>query len=165
MLAGVMLAAATCGGATTTTTAAPVETTLNNPIIYEVNIRNYTEEGTFDAFENIFRGPELGVDILWLMPIHPISETTAHRFARQLVRGRRLLRGEPEQWHRRGLPRARRGGPRDGLFDRPRLGRQPHRLGQPVDLCASGPVYAGRPGKHHDPVRHQLRTTSPTSTI
>ncbi|MDZ7774099.1 MAG: alpha-amylase family glycosyl hydrolase [Bacteroidales bacterium] len=43
--------------------------------IYEVNIRQYTEEGTFDAFrEHLPRLKELGVDILWLMPIHPIGE-------------------------------------------------------------------------------------------
>jgi len=43
--------------------------------MYEVNIRQYTEEGTFKAFEeHIPRLKEMGVDILWLMPIHPIGE-------------------------------------------------------------------------------------------
>ena len=43
--------------------------------MYEVNIRQYTEEGTFKAFEDhIPRLKEMGVDILWLMPIHPIGE-------------------------------------------------------------------------------------------
>jgi glycosidase len=46
-----------------------------NSVIYEVNIRQYTTEGTFKAFEShLPRLKELGVDILWLMPIHPISE-------------------------------------------------------------------------------------------
>ncbi len=46
-----------------------------NATIYEVNIRQYTEEGTFRAFEeHLPRLKELGVDILWLMPIHPIGE-------------------------------------------------------------------------------------------
>ncbi len=46
-----------------------------NATIYEVNIRQYTEEGTFAAFENhLPRLKEMGVDILWLMPIHPIGE-------------------------------------------------------------------------------------------
>lgn len=46
-----------------------------NATMYEVNIRQYTEEGTFDAFqEHLPRLKELGVDILWLMPIHPIGE-------------------------------------------------------------------------------------------
>jgi glycosidase len=42
--------------------------------IYEVNIRQYTPEGTFKAFEShLPRLKELGVEILWFMPIHPIS--------------------------------------------------------------------------------------------
>lgn len=46
-----------------------------NASIYEVNIRQYTEEGTFKAFEeHLPRLKELGIDILWLMPIHPIGE-------------------------------------------------------------------------------------------
>jgi glycosidase len=43
--------------------------------IYEVNIRQYTPEGTFAAFEKqLPRLKELGVRILWIMPINPISE-------------------------------------------------------------------------------------------
>jgi glycosidase len=46
-----------------------------NATIYEVNIRQFTEEGTFKAFsEHLPRLKTLGVDILWLMPIHPIGE-------------------------------------------------------------------------------------------
>jgi glycosidase len=46
-----------------------------NANIYEVNIRQYTKEGTFNAFqEHLPRLREMGVDILWLMPIHPIGE-------------------------------------------------------------------------------------------
>lgn len=46
-----------------------------NAVIYEVNTRQYTPEGTFKAFStHIPRLKDLGVDILWLMPIHPISE-------------------------------------------------------------------------------------------
>ncbi len=46
-----------------------------NAVIYEVNIRQYTPEGTFGAFAgHLPRLNELGVDILWLMPIHPIGE-------------------------------------------------------------------------------------------
>ncbi len=43
-------------------------------VLYEVNIRQYTPEGTFKAFEtHLPRLKELGVDILWIMPINPIS--------------------------------------------------------------------------------------------
>ena len=46
-----------------------------NAVIYEVNLRQYTEEGTVKAFEaHLPRLKELGVDILWMMPIHPISK-------------------------------------------------------------------------------------------
>lgn len=42
--------------------------------IYEVNLRQYTEEGTIEAFmEHLPRLQEMGVEILWFMPIHPIS--------------------------------------------------------------------------------------------
>ncbi len=44
-------------------------------IIYEVNIRQYTEEGTFEAFsKHLDRLKEMGINTLWFMPIHPISE-------------------------------------------------------------------------------------------
>ena len=44
-------------------------------VLYEVNIRQYTPEGTFKAFEShLPRLKELGVEILWIMPIGPISE-------------------------------------------------------------------------------------------
>ncbi len=46
-----------------------------NAVIYEVNIRQYTKEGTFTAFiDHIPRLQQLGVDILWIMPIHPIGK-------------------------------------------------------------------------------------------
>jgi len=46
-----------------------------NATIYEVNIRQYTEQGTFNAFaEHLPRLQKLGIDILWLMPIHPIGK-------------------------------------------------------------------------------------------
>ena len=46
-----------------------------NKAIYEVNLRQYTEEGNIKAFEkHLPRLKELGADILWLMPIHPIGE-------------------------------------------------------------------------------------------
>ncbi|MFP4556385.1 MAG: alpha-amylase family glycosyl hydrolase [Bacteroidales bacterium] len=48
---------------------------VHNATLYEVNIRQYTPEGTFAAFEeHLPRLEELGVKILWLMPIHPIGE-------------------------------------------------------------------------------------------
>ncbi len=46
-----------------------------NAVIYEVNLRQGTDEGTVKAFgEQLPRLQDLGVDILWFMPINPISE-------------------------------------------------------------------------------------------
>lgn len=46
-----------------------------NAVIYEVNVRQYTDEGTFGAFaEHLPRLKQLGVDVLWFMPIFPIGE-------------------------------------------------------------------------------------------
>lgn len=46
-----------------------------NAVIYEVNTRQYTPEGTFNAFSaHLPRLEELGVDILWFMPVQSIGE-------------------------------------------------------------------------------------------
>lgn len=47
---------------------------LRNSNLYEVNIRQYTVEGTFKAFaQHLPRLKDMGVEILWFMPIHPIG--------------------------------------------------------------------------------------------
>jgi glycosidase len=51
------------------------ENYLQNAVIYEVNTRQFTPEGSFKALEEqLPRLQDLGVDILWLMPIQPISK-------------------------------------------------------------------------------------------
>ena len=46
-----------------------------NATIYQINLRQHTAEGTLNACRNdLMRIKELGADILWLMPIHPIGE-------------------------------------------------------------------------------------------
>lgn len=46
----------------------------DNAIIYEANIRQYSPEGTFNAFtQDIPKLKKLGVKVLWLMPIHEIG--------------------------------------------------------------------------------------------
>lgn len=45
-----------------------------NATIYEVNMRHFTPEGTINAFKShLPRLKNMGVDILWFMPIHPVS--------------------------------------------------------------------------------------------
>lgn len=44
-------------------------------VVYEINVRQYTPEGTFAAAQaQLPRLKELGVDVIWLMPIYPIGE-------------------------------------------------------------------------------------------
>ncbi len=48
---------------------------METAVIYEANIRQYSPEGTFDAFtKDIPQLKELGVKVIWLMPMYPISE-------------------------------------------------------------------------------------------
>ena len=47
---------------------------INSSNSYEVNMRQYTREGTFAAFaKHLPRLKDMGVQVLWLMPITPIS--------------------------------------------------------------------------------------------
>lgn len=49
---------------------------LETAVIYEANIRQYSPSGHFDEFtKDIPQLKELGVKIIWLMPVFPISET------------------------------------------------------------------------------------------
>ena len=59
--------------------AAPVDT-LTHPawsrraVIYEVNVRQFTPEGTLRAIQpHLARLKSLGVDVIWLMPVQPIG--------------------------------------------------------------------------------------------
>ncbi len=46
-----------------------------NQSIYEVNLRQFSQNGTFKEFEaHLPRLQKLGVGILWFMPLHPIGE-------------------------------------------------------------------------------------------
>jgi cyclomaltodextrinase / maltogenic alpha-amylase / neopullulanase len=69
-----------CGGLQTPADRV-VESNVNHPEwslnanMYEVNVRQFTPEGTFNAFaQHLPRLKEMGVDILWFMPITPIGE-------------------------------------------------------------------------------------------
>ncbi|GGI55828.1 alpha-amlyase [Winogradskyella haliclonae] len=49
---------------------------MESAVIYEANIRQYSPEGTFAEFtKDIPELRELGVKVIWLMPVFPISET------------------------------------------------------------------------------------------
>ena len=45
-----------------------------NQVMYSIFVRNHSQEGTFEAVrQDLERIKALGVDIIWLMPIHPIG--------------------------------------------------------------------------------------------
>ena len=79
-IAGLFILSAACTKPSTMDAVAPVSKVEHpewskNATIYEVNVRQYTPEGTFNAFsEHLPRLKEMGVDILWFMPIHPIGK-------------------------------------------------------------------------------------------
>lgn len=50
------------------------QSTLKNKVIYSVYVRNHSEDGNFEGVtKDLKRIAGLGVDILWLLPIHPIG--------------------------------------------------------------------------------------------
>ena len=56
--------------------APPMPEWARDATIYEVNTCQFSQEGTFKGImDHLPRLKELGVDILWFMPIHPISQT------------------------------------------------------------------------------------------
>jgi glycosidase len=74
------------GVAATSSTGAPAVRTAaadtvahpawsRDAVIYEINVRQFTPEGTFAALQpHLPRLRRMGVDILWLMPVQPIGE-------------------------------------------------------------------------------------------
>ncbi|NNJ54881.1 MAG: alpha-amylase [Bacteroidia bacterium] len=73
----ITLALAACNNAPENNGAelTPPSEWVKNATIYEVNVRQFSNEGTFDAFEKrLPKLKELGVDILWFMPIQPIGK-------------------------------------------------------------------------------------------
>ena len=53
----------------------PIPEWARSGVIYEVNIRQYTPEGTLNAFrKHLPRLKEMGVEVIWLMPIFPIGK-------------------------------------------------------------------------------------------
>ncbi len=62
-------------GIAATTSAQTHQDWSYNLGMYEVNVRQYSPESTFDAFAtHLDRLQELGAGILWFMPIHPIGQ-------------------------------------------------------------------------------------------
>ena len=46
-----------------------------NAVVYEINVRQFSESGKLSGVsDRLLQLKDLGVDILWLMPLHPIGE-------------------------------------------------------------------------------------------
>jgi glycosidase len=82
------LAVGACAPAPSTVAARqrPAPSALVHPawsrhaVIYEVNLRQYTPEGTLAAFQrHLPRLRLLGVDVVWLMPVQPIGKKNRKR--------------------------------------------------------------------------------------
>jgi len=75
--AALTLAALSAGTSLAQSPAAPANghpSWINQGNIYEVNVRQYTPEGTFNAFaKHLPRLKQMGVQTLWFMPVQPIS--------------------------------------------------------------------------------------------
>lgn len=55
--------------------ASDTPVTLRNLVIYEVYVRNHGPNGSFlDVEKDLPRIKSMGVDVIWLMPIHPIGK-------------------------------------------------------------------------------------------
>lgn len=56
--------------------AKETDISLRSKVIYSIYVRNHSEEGSFKGvIKDLGRIQDLGVDIIWLMPIHPVGQT------------------------------------------------------------------------------------------
>lgn len=88
LLAGITTSCTTSKTETTNTDTANIDghtAWIMQGNIYEVNTRQYTPEGTFNAFsKHLERLKNMGVQTLWFMPINPISLKDRKRDSTQL---------------------------------------------------------------------------------
>ncbi|MCU0789191.1 MAG: alpha-amylase family glycosyl hydrolase, partial [Verrucomicrobia bacterium] len=65
-------------GAGTNTSAPHARTSpawVRSAVVYEIFPRNFSAQGDFNAItERLDELQHLGVDVLWLMPIHPVGQ-------------------------------------------------------------------------------------------
>ncbi|MGN0196270.1 MAG: alpha-amylase family glycosyl hydrolase [Candidatus Cryptobacteroides sp.] len=75
ILAAALLLLAACGPKEKTAERGLHPDWTYNSVVYEVNVRQYSPEGTFEGVRReLPRLKELGVDVLWLMPMYRIGE-------------------------------------------------------------------------------------------
>ena len=70
-------------------------------VVYEVNVRQFSPEGTFKGVEaQLPRLKDLGVDVLWLMPMYQIGEEERKGSLGSYFR---LQSREPRVWYHGGF--------------------------------------------------------------
>ena len=75
---------------------------LRNGVIYEIFPRDFSPAGNLNGVTaRLDELKDLGVTILWLMPIHPIGEKFRKGTLRQSLCHQRLLRHQPGLRHGR----------------------------------------------------------------
>ena len=74
--AGLLLASCNAGGGSSSRADELVHPEWSrNAVIYEMNVRQHSPDGTLSsARADLARLHQLGIDIVWLMPVHPIGE-------------------------------------------------------------------------------------------
>ena len=74
--AGLLLASCNAGGGSSSRADELVHPEWSrNAVIYEMNVRQHSADGTLSsARADLARLHQLGIDIVWLMPVHPIGE-------------------------------------------------------------------------------------------
>ena len=74
--AGLLLASCNAGGSSSSRADELVHPEWSrNAVIYEMNVRQHSADGTLSsARADLARLHQLGIDIVWLMPVHPIGE-------------------------------------------------------------------------------------------
>ena len=103
-----ILAAATATSAAAQNAPAPAAWSRNAGI-YEINVRQYTPEGTFAALDrHLPRLESLDVDILWIMPVQPIGKKNRKGPLGSYYSISELHGGQPGVRHRGRLQDVRR---------------------------------------------------------
>ena len=147
--AGLLLASCNAGGSGNARLKRTPPTELVHPewsrnaVIYEMNVRQHPKDGTLNsARADLARLHQLGIDIVWLMPVHPIGEVNrkgGENKDNYLVQPGSSSLGSPYSvqdykalnpglWQLGGFRRLRGDRARLRHEGHHRLGGQPHRL-------------------------------------
>ena len=75
LMLGVAVVLALTGCKTTPTVEPPAPPAINQTVMYEIYVRNFSPEGTFNGIvPRLDSLKAMGVNTLWLMPIHPVGK-------------------------------------------------------------------------------------------